>query len=196
MKFSVRAICFTGMFAAVTAVLSILAIPTPWGVPFTLQTFSVALCGYVLGWKYGTASTALYVLLGLVGVPVYAGMKAGLGVLFGPTGGYLFGFILMTLLCGLAQECFDKAKRRLPAAGLLISISVLGLACCHIPGIIQLKFVMDMEWGAAAMAGSVPYLLKDVLSVAGAYLVAIGVRKGLAAADISFFYSQSGNRSQ
>lgn len=178
MKLSVRAICFIGMFAAVTAVLSILTIPTPWGVPFTLQTFSVALCGYVLGWKYGTVSTILYLLLGLVGVPVYAGMKAGPGVLFGPTGGYLFGFILMTLLCGLAME---RAK-----SFALVWLSALGLACCHIPGIIQLKLVAHMEWGAAALTGSVPYLLKDVLSVAGAYLVALGVRSGLAAANISF----------
>lgn len=183
MKFSVRAICFIGMFAAVTAVLSILTIPTPWGVPFTLQTFSVALCGYVLGEKYGTVSTALYVLLGLVGVPVYAGMKAGPGVLFGPTGGYLFGFILMTLLCGFAMKCYTK-KTGVSKVMLFLVLSLLGLAACHIPGIIQLKFVLGLTWGQAAMSGSVPYLLKDVLSVAGAYLVALGVRKGLSAAGL------------
>lgn len=188
MKLSVRAICLIGMFAAVTAVLSILTIPTPWGVPFTLQTFSVALCGYVLGWKYGTVSTLLYLLLGLVGVPVYAGMKAGPGVLFGPTGGYLFGFILMTLMCGLAMEHSLRGGRKLSVMAVLLSL--LGLICCHIPGIIQFKLVTGMEWSAAAMTGSVPYLFKDVLSVAGACAVALGVRKGLAAADISTIYSK------
>ena len=95
MKFNVRTICMIAMLTAVTSVLSIMQIPTPWGVPFTLQTAAVALSGYVLGEKYGTISTILYVLLGTIGVPVFAGMSAGPGVLFGATGGYIFGFIFM-----------------------------------------------------------------------------------------------------
>lgn len=188
MKLSVRAICYIGMFAAVTSVLSILTIPTPWGVPFTLQTFSVALCGYVLGWRYGTLSTLLYLLLGLIGVPVYAGMKAGPGVLLGPTGGYLFGFLLTALLCGMAAEYSGSDGRRLPAVSVRIGFSMFGLACCHILGIIQLKLTSGMGWGAAALAGSVPYLLKDALSLAGAYLASLGVRRGLAAAGIPSLY--------
>ena len=70
MKFNVRTICMIAMLTAVTSVLSIMQIPTPWGVPFTLQTAAVALSGYVLGEKYGTISTILYVLLGTIGVPV------------------------------------------------------------------------------------------------------------------------------
>lgn len=191
MKFSVRAVCFTGLFTAVTAVLSILSIPTPWGVPFTLQTFAMALSGYVLGARYGTLSTALYVLLGLVGVPVYAGMKAGPAVLFGPTGGYLFGFILMTLLCGLGMRLAESKKRGIVY---LVLFSALGLAACHIPGILQFMLVMNRASGgstysfaSAAMVASVPYLLKDALSVAAAYLIALAVRKALKAANFSLF---------
>ena len=83
MKLSVRTICMVAMFTAVISVLSIMQIPTPWGVPFTLQTFAMALCGYVLGWKYGTLSTILYILIGAIGVPVFAGMSAGVGILTG-----------------------------------------------------------------------------------------------------------------
>ena len=101
---SIRTICFVGMFAAITSVLSIITIPTPWGVPFTLQTFAIALSGYVLGKIYGTFATLIYIILGLIGVPVYAGMSAGAGVLAGPTGGYLWGFIIMTFFCGLAAD--------------------------------------------------------------------------------------------
>ena len=101
------------MFAAITSILSIVTIPTPIGVPFTLQTFAMALCGLVLGKKYGTLSTVLYVLLGLVGVPVYAGMTAGPGVLFGVTGGYIFGFILMTFFCGVGIQ-FEGRKQEQP----------------------------------------------------------------------------------
>lgn len=183
MKLSVRAICLMAMSAAVTAVLSIVTIPTPWGVPFTLQTFAVALGAYVLGAKYGTAAVALYVLLGLVGVPVYAGMKAGPAVLFGPTGGYLFGFLPMALLCGAAADLALQGRRR--PQPLFFVLSALGLLCCHVPGIIQLRFILNTDWVTAAMTGSVPYLFKDVLSVAAAFLVAVGVRKGLSAAGMS-----------
>lgn len=180
MKFSARSICFVGMFTAIIAVLSILTIPTPIGVPFTLQTFAVALSGFVLGKKYGTVSTVLYVILGFIGVPVYAGMNAGPGVLFGTSGGYIFGFILMTFFCGLGMDV--KGKK----LGILFTLlfGMIGLACCHILGIIQLKLVTGLGWVAAAWAGSIPFLVKDILSVAGAYLIALAVRRALTAAHI------------
>ena len=93
MKISTKTIVTVGMFTAVLAVLSILQIPMPTGVPITLQTFAMALCGYVLGWQSGVAATLLYIVLGTVGVPIFAGMSAGPGVLFGYTGGFIFGFI-------------------------------------------------------------------------------------------------------
>lgn len=173
---SARSICFIALFTAVTAVLSIISIPTPIGVPITLQTFAIALSGFVLGKKYGTCSTILYILLGMIGIPVYAGMQAGIGALFGATGGYLFGFVFMAFFCGIGIE---QKKRTL-----LVLFSILGLTCCHILGIIQLKFVLDISWPAAAFAGSVPYLLKDALSVIGAYLAALAIRRALAAAHI------------
>ncbi len=179
-RISIRTICFVGMFTAITSVLSILQIPTPWGVPFTLQTFAMALAGYVLGKVYGTASSALYVLIGLIGVPVYAGMSAGPGVLAGATGGYLWGFIIMTFLCGIAAEQKNDVKGNI----LKVVISLLGLAACHIPGIIQLKFVAGMTFGQAALVGSVPYLAKDIISMIIAYVIAVAVTKALRSANI------------
>jgi biotin transport system substrate-specific component len=136
----------------------------------------------VLGKKYGTIATAIYVLLGAVGVPVYAGMKAGFGVLFGPTGGYIIGFLFLAFCCGMAYDFFSKKN----AAGIILAFvfSLLGLACCHGLGIVQLKNYYEMTWAAAAMAGTVPYLLKDVLSVALAFALAVAVRKGLRAANL------------
>ena len=72
MKISTKTIVTVGMFTAVLAVLSILQIPMPTGVPITLQTFAMALCGYVLGWQSGVAATLLYIVLGTVGVPIFA----------------------------------------------------------------------------------------------------------------------------
>ena len=177
---SIRTICFVGMFAAITSVLSIITIPTPWGVPFTLQTFAIALSGYVLGKIYGTFATLIYIILGLIGVPVYAGMSVGAGVLAGPTGGYLWGFIIMTFFCGLAADFGNNAKGCIAK----ILISILALAGCHIPGIIQLKIVAGMSWPQAALLGTVPYLLKDILSMVAAYFIAAAVRKALRSADI------------
>ena len=80
-KLTTKQIVLTGMMTAVLAVLSIVTIPLPTGVPVTLQTFAMAFCGYVLGWKLGGASSALYLILGAIGVPVYAGMSGGFGAL-------------------------------------------------------------------------------------------------------------------
>lgn len=168
----------TGMFTAVLAVLSIIQIPMPSGVPITLQTFAVALCGYVLGSKMGALSTFLYVLIGTVGVPVFAGMSAGIRVLVGPTGGFLFGFIPMAFLIGLSLKNNSKI---LPFVW-----GILGLAVCHLLGAIQFAIVTKTGFVASLLLVSVPYLVKDVLSVAGAVFVAIAIRRGLARANLMY----------
>ena len=170
MKTKTQFLVMSAMFTAVISVLSIWQIPTPMGLPFTLQTFAVALCGFVLGEKAGAASTALYVLIGFIGIPVYTGMKAGPGVLFGPTGGFLFGFILMAFLCGLSM----RFKNRL----VHILLALAGLACCHILGIIQYNLAAEMHsLLRSAAAVSITFLPKDVLSLAAAYVAALAIRK-------------------
>lgn len=166
----------TGMLTAVLAVLSIIQIPMPSGVPITLQTFAVALCGYVLGSKFGAISAFLYVLLGTIGLPIFAGMTGGIGVLLSYTGGFLFGFIPMAFLCGISQ----KSKNKL----LPIAWGVLGLAICHLFGVIQFSIVSGTALIPSFMLVSVPYLIKDVLSVVGASFVAIAIRRGLASANL------------
>ena len=152
MKISTKTIVTVGMFTAVLSVLSILTIPMPTGVPVTLQTFAMALCGYVLGWKKGTSSTLIYILLGTVGVPVFAGMTGGPSWLAGYSGGFIWGFIFLTMLCGV--------------------------------GMAQKQIWLRVLFPAAFVAVSVPYIVKDVISVVGAYLVAIPIRKALAAGNI------------
>lgn len=166
----------TAMLTAVLAVLSIINIPMPSGVPITLQTFAVALCGYVLGSRWGTLSTFLYVLIGTIGVPVFAGMQAGVGILLGPTGGFLFGFIPMAFLAGFGIKSKNKIMP--------VVWGLLGLAICHILGAIQFSIVTGTGIGASFLLVSVPYLVKDVLSVIGAVLVAVAVRKGLRSANL------------
>ena len=169
-----RQVILTGMFAAVLAVMAQLSIPMPSGVPVTLQTFAVALTAYVLGPKTGLAAAVIYILLGAVGVPVFAGFKGGIGVLLGPTGGFIWGFLLMILLCGSGA----KSRHILLTA----AASVFGLAGCHLPGILQFMFLTGRGFAGAAMLVSVPYLIKDVISVAAAFALAKAVKRGIRAA--------------
>lgn len=176
MKISTKTIVTVGMFTAVLSVLSIMTIPMPSGVPVTLQTFAMALCGYVLGARKGVSSTLLYILLGTIGVPVFAGMTGGPSWLVGYSGGFIWGFIFLTLLCGLGGS----------QKNIVISLvlGMAGLAVCHLFGVIQFAIVASSPFPAAFVTVSVPYIIKDVISVVGAYLAAIPIRKALRAGNI------------
>ena len=97
-------IVMVGVFAAVLAVLSQISFPLPSGIPVTLQTFAVALCGYALGCKRGTLAVLVYIVLGAVGLPVFANFSGGFGSLVGLAGGYIYGFLPMAALCGLGTK--------------------------------------------------------------------------------------------
>ena len=157
------------LFAALTAVCSQIAVPMPTQVALTLQTFAVALCGYVLGIKWGLASIITYILLGTVGVPLFSGFKGGPQVLFGPSGGFIFGFILFVLLCGVSLLIKNKALKLVLGLG--------GLALCHILGIIQFAVVYKTDIISSFLMVSAPYLIKDVISVAAAFFLSIYIRK-------------------
>ena len=157
------------LFTALTAVCSQIAVSMPTQVALTLQTFAVALCGYVLGIKWGLASIITYILLGTVGVPLFSGFKGGPQVLFGPSGGFIFGFILFVLLCGVSLLIKNKALKLVLGLG--------GLSVCHILGIIQFAVVYKTDIISSFLMVSAPYLIKDVISVAAAFFLSIYIRK-------------------
>lgn len=163
-KSKVQKTVMVGVFAALLAVLSLVSIPLPSGVPVTLQTFAVALCGYVLGPRLGALSVGVYLALGAVGLPVFAGFSGGVGVFAGMTGGYLWGFLFLALLCGLGARR-DKA-------GPAVLLGLLGLAACHLCGTVQFAAVTGTSPVQSFLLASAPYLLKDALSVGAAYLSA------------------------
>ena len=150
-----------GVFAALLVVLSQVSIPLPTGIPVTLQTFAVALCGCVLGPSVGSAAVGVYLALGAVGVPVFAGFSGGAGALVGMTGGYLWAFLPMAFLCGLGAQQKNKF--------LALALGLAGLAVCHGCGAAQFALVMSISPAQAFLAASVPYLVKDVLSLVLAY---------------------------
>lgn len=161
----------SALFAVFIALMAQLTIPSPSGVPLTLQTFGVALCGYVLGIKRGVAAIAAYIFIGAVGLPVFSAYGAGIGVLFGAAGGFLIGFIPFTLLCGLTLS-FKNVMLKL-------SLGFAGLLVCHICGVAQFVLVYKTDfWGALLMV-SLPYILKDAISVIAAFFLSRYIRKAL-----------------
>jgi len=166
---STKMLVMTAMFAAIIAVLSQLSIPMPSGVPITLQTFAIALCGYVLGSVYGTTSCGVYLLIGAIGLPVFANFSGGFSKLVGVTGGFLWGFLLMTFLCGISLSFKQKWLR--------IPFGIIGLILCHLSGIAQFSLLTGNTFLQSALIVSIPYLIKDILSVVAAYLLSIKLRK-------------------
>ena len=151
------------LFTAITAVLAQFAVPLPSGVPISLQTFAVALTGCYLGWRYGMSSIFVYIALGAVGLPVFASFRGGIAVIAGTTGGFIIGFLPMSALCGLG------ASLRGRMAGIAGALS--GLAICHVCGVIWYCVVTSAEPLPAAALISLPFLIKDGLSVVAAFYI-------------------------
>ena len=186
-KNKTSAIILIGMFTAIAAVISSLPIGFQvFGVPATLQTFAMAFLGFVLGRKNGTISVAIYILLGFVGIPVYNGFTGGPSVLFGMTGGFIWGFLFIAFLCGMA---FEQRYNNFKNIIIKILLPLIGLILCHIIGVLQFCLIMDMKIWSAALAVSIPYLPKDILSIVIAYFIAFSIRKALYASKIYILQS-------
>ena len=169
-------ITFTALFAAILAVLAVIPVPINFlGVPLTFQTFAVAFCGFMLGWKLGLGSVGIYLFLGALGLPVFSGMQGGFSKLIGPTGGFLYGFLLMVFFCGLSV----RIRRRGLRWGFGILFGVIGLLLCHLCGVLQLAAVNHISIVSALIGASLPFLPKDLVSVVLAFALAELVRKRL-----------------
>ncbi len=160
-----KRLVYTALLTAIVAALSQIAFPLPSGVPVTLQTFAVALCGY-FGGVWGALAMCVYLILGLVGVPVFANFKGGFGAVIGPTGGFLIGFLPMVLLC-----CIDFKKLK-PAVNAILRIifGILGLVVLHIFGAWWFSYQSGNGFLKSLLLVSVPYIAKDIISVVMAYI--------------------------
>lgn len=161
-------IVYIGVFAAIIAVCSWISIP--FTVPITLQTMGICLTAGLLGMKRGTISTAVYILLGAIGVPVFAEFTSGIGIIAGSTGGYIIGFIFTALIVGFAS---DKFKGKI--VPLIISM-VIGILVCYAFGTIWFAVVYAKE-NTPATIGTilgwcvVPFLIPDAVKIAVAAIL-------------------------
>ncbi len=173
--FSVRDLTYCAIFAAIIAVLAQITVPLPGGVPFTLQTFAVMLCGLVLGAKRGAVSTLIYLLLALCGVPVLAGLRGGAPMVFGLTGGFLVSFPLLALAAGLVAQ----KNLAVQLAGLLA-----GIAVNYAVGTVWFSILSGRSIGEALALCVLPFLITDAIKLVMALLLGPALRKALGKAGV------------
>ena len=175
--FTTREMVLAGMFAAVMAVISQLSIPMPTGVPVTIQVFGVALVGAVLGWRLGLCSMLVYILIGAVGLPVFANFGGGIKSLVGLTGGYIWTWPIMAALCGI-QPGLKSKKADL---GARILLALVGLAAVEIIGGLQWAALSgDMTLGAVFAYSLVAFIPKDIVITVIAVVISGPFRKMIA----------------
>lgn len=165
---------YIAMFAVVMAVCAWISIPTT--IPFTLQTFGVFLAVGILGGKRGTLSVLLYLLLGAIGIPVFAGFTGGVGIIAGSTGGYIVGFLLAALVMWLMEHFLGK-KRWVLALSM-----VVGLLVCYAFGTIWFMFVYANNTGAIGLMTALgwcvfPYVIPDVIKIVLAMILSKRIAK-------------------
>lgn len=170
-----------GLFAAIITISAVLTIPlsfTP--VPITLQVMTVFITPAVLGHKKGVIAVGVYILLGFIGLPVFSGMKGGIGVLAGPTGGYILGFLPAVFLCGFMV--FHLMKIQDSVSVKLIKYFVFmfsGLCVLYVFGTIQLMFIGHMDLISALSAAVLPFVGFDIVKLVLAVPVCYYIRQNV-----------------
>ena len=164
-----RMVVLASLMAALTAVGAYIYVPIG-PVPIILSTLFVILSGLLLGSRWGLTSMALYLLVGAIGLPVFAGGKGGFAHFMGPTGGYLFGYLLAAWITGFISE---RSRGRMILDILAVIIGSLALYALGVP---WLKMVTQMSWTKALMVGVLPFLIGDAIKASVVLILARSVR--------------------
>ena len=177
LRFSTKELVMGGLFAALMGGISQLSIPMPTGVPITVQVFGIALIGVTLGSKLGCLSTIIYLLLGAVGLPVFANFGGGLSRFVSMTGGYLWSYPIMAVLCGIRPSTGNKKK------------DTVLILICSITGLLLVETIGGLQWSALS-GGAMPlsavfaysmaaFIPKDILLTVLAVFTGLSMRKVL-----------------
>ncbi|MDD6212879.1 MAG: biotin transporter BioY [Clostridiales bacterium] len=173
----VKSLVLIALMSAVICVLGPLSIPIG-PVPISLTNLAIYFIVYILGWKKGTVSYLIYLMIGMIGLPVFSSFSGGLGKLVGPTGGYLIGFIFVALISGLFVESFPE-QRILHFVGM-----VLGTVVVYTLGTAWLAYQAKMTFGAALAVGVTPFIVGDVIKMILAVVFGPNIRRTLQKANL------------
>lgn len=172
-KISIRDICAIAIMTAITAVMAQISIPMPMGVPMTMQTFAVTLAAIILGSKRGAVAMIIYLLLGAVGVPVFANFGGGFQKLIGPTGGFIISFPIMAYIIGKGMEL---RKQR----GMFTLMLILGTVSNYVVGVVMYCLLMEASVMTAITACVLPFIPTAVIKAVAAGVLGIQIHKRLA----------------
>lgn len=167
-------LCATAVFAAFIGICSQIQIPLPM-IPINLALFAVNLAGVLLGAKYGSLSVIVYVLLGLVGVPVFNNFSGGAGVLFGKTGGYIIGYIFAALITGLFAKRFKESPVKLYLAMTLATL------VCYAFGTAWFMVINHSTLWLTLTYCVFPFIPGDIIKMLAVVLISRKLLKPLAA---------------
>ena len=160
-------VVLTCLFVALISIGAYIALPLPGSpVPIVLQNMFIMLAALILGPWWGLAATCLYLLLGLLGMPVFSGGTGGVAKLLGPTGGYLVGYIPAAIIMGLVA----RIGRRKAFQNMIACLA--GMSIVDALGVLRLKTVLDIGWGKALAAGLYPFIVGDLIKIGLASLLA------------------------
>lgn len=160
--FTTQDITYIGLFTVLIAICSWISIPTT--VPFTLQTLGVFLTIGLLGGKRGTISIIIYIVLGAVGLPLFAGFSGGVGIIMGNTGGYILGFLFTCLIMWAIEKLFGNSY-------LTLAVSmVIGLIVCYAVGTLWFITVYTQNTGSIGVISVLglcvfPFIIPDLIKI-------------------------------
>lgn len=171
-----RKAVFVALFAALTALTGFIAIPVAGSpVPIVLENMFTVLSGLLLGPVLGTLSTVLLVLAGAVGLPVFSGGGGGMAKLMGPTGGFIFGYILASLVAGLIASSPKTGKK--DSLVRIIIAALLGFVVMYIPGILHFMNSLDKTLEQTMAMCVIPYIPGDIIKAVLCVIITPKLRK-------------------
>ena len=169
MKLSTKELVICSLFSSLTAILTQISIPLP-SVPITMQVFAVALCGLVLGKRLGFISQIIYVLLGTIGLPVFTHFRGGIGMILGPTGGFILSFPIIAFVVGYFSEKFKSTR------GIIFGM-ICSLLISYIIGTLQFCLVTNSDVVKGITICVVPFIIVDIIKLIFATVVGRSILK-------------------
>lgn len=157
---------FIGLMSAVICIIAPFSIPLPiTAVPISFTNLALYITIYVIGWKKTTISYSIYLLLGFIGLPVFSKFQSGIGILGGPTGGYLIGFFFVTILTGMIIEK-SGSKRMIHILGILV-----GLFFTYLLGTFWFSYVTGNSFYQGFTLAVFPFLIGDAIKIVIAVII-------------------------
>ena len=172
-----KRIVFTALFAALTAVCGFISIPVPGTpIPIVIQNMMVVLDGLLLGPVWGFCAVLVFILSGLIGLPVFSGGTAGIAKLMSPTGGFIIGYAFAALLAGLIARKPDNRRNIVR----LVIAALCGFVIMYVPGVIHFMRSLNKTFSETMALCVIPYIPGDLIKMVVSILICIPLRKTVA----------------